>query len=62
MAIYAEGSIKASCKEGYTKENLSVSGGSGGRGGEAGGWFFGTPVAGASGASADATNVAIYYE
>lgn len=60
-AIYTEGSIKATCKEGYTRDNFSISGGSGGSGGAAGSWFFGTPKAGRSGASSAASNVEIYY-
>ena len=62
MAISA-GSIKVSCKEGYTKDNFAITGGSGGQGGAAGGKFlFVTPSAGSSGKSADATNVSILYQ
>lgn len=61
MAIYAS-SIKVSFKEGYTKSNFSVAGGSGGEGGDAGGWFLGQPSKGANGSGAKEANVQILYE
>ena len=55
-------SICVSFGEGKSNDNLTISGGSGGAGGNAGAWFFGNPSAGFSGYGEVATNVEILYK